>query len=390
MNIDIEFISIINHPLINEVKISSRDFRILKSLAKSILSSSYITENQSRLLIKIIRENIEQIKEINPDIEFLIEHPVWSKSFRIADTTKKLYIKTVDDEQLICIEFAFSNFLRKQLINIGETLDNFRQSTSTNKIYYVDLTEKNIVGLVEKLSPLKFEINDTLRHYYNVIKSWSKQDIIDQYKLNTIADSNFKEKLSLDLGLDTPLTEDIIADRSIRYQYFVTKKDNPISLTEIISHRNTRHIWVNDQDYQLDEVITSLIELKRLPILFVFDLANCYNQLLAVHKALTMCDITTGIGIYFRVNNNAACGQFNTFISEQQYNAHLDENINVVGIPNGKVPKFFIKDRWQPMSVISLENSLRNNKTSVFLNCCDLIINYSKNEPLIPARSIWA
>lgn len=390
MNIDNEFLSIIDHIPNDTDKISGRDLRILKSLAKSIVSSCYITENQSRLLIKIFKENIGFIKTINSDIETLIDVPIWSRPFRITDTTKRLYLGVLDNEPYLHIECAFSNFLRKQLSIIGEEIEGFKQSTVSTRINYsATLTEKNIVTLVEKLLPLRFNIDETIRDYYKIISAWTRKEICNQYLLTTITDSTFKEKLLEDLGIDTPLTTDIIADRSIRYQYFAEKKENPQTLIELIAHRQSKHIWIPKQ-HKLSSVLESLVELKRLPVLFVFDMSNCYNQLITVHNALKECNIDSGIGIYFRVNNNTQNGEFNKLISDYRYNAHLDKNINIVGIPNGKVPKFFLKDQWQPMSVISLDNSLKNNKTSVFLNCCDLIISYSNSEPLISARAPWA
>ena len=41
------------------------------------------------------------------------------------------------------------------------------------------------------------------------------------------------------------------------------------------------------------------------------------------------------------------------------------------------------------MSVISIGNPLRHSKTAVYANCCDLIIAYTDNEPIIESRNEW-
>jgi hypothetical protein len=81
--------------------------------------------------------------------------------------------------------------------------------------------------------------------------------------------------------------------------------------------------------------------------------------------------------------------EFNKFIADKQYNAQLDQSTKIVGVQNGKIPKFFLKNDWKPMSVISIGSSLKQTKTAVYANCCDLIISYSDSQPIIETRTLW-
>jgi hypothetical protein len=99
--------------------------------------------------------------------------------------------------------------------------------------------------------------------------------------------------------------------------------------------------------------------------------------------------IFTDVGIYFRLENSEIGKEFNKVIADKKYNSQLTEHTKVVGVQNGKIPKFLLKSAWTPMSVISLSTSLRNTKTSVYANCCDLVITYSDAEPLIESRIKW-
>ena len=54
----------------------------------------------------------------------------------------------------------------------------------------------------------------------------------------------------------------------------------------------------------------------------------------------------------------------------------------VAGISNNKIPKFFIKTKWYPETVISFTNSFKNNKAVVYCDKVDLIIYYCDNCPM--------
>jgi hypothetical protein len=45
-----------------EEQIQSKDSRVLRSLATSVIGHAFITENQSNLLLKILRENQKKLK----------------------------------------------------------------------------------------------------------------------------------------------------------------------------------------------------------------------------------------------------------------------------------------------------------------------------------------
>ena len=361
-----------------------KDLRILKGLAKSVSSSNFITENQGRLLIKIFRENSDKL-----EIDLVIlDNPSWSKSFRIVDRTKKLYLNTIHNELKIYIEFAFSSSIMKEISALP--IATYQWS---NRIFYTYLTEKNIVVLVDKLSKLGFEIDEQLKSYYDTITSWSKQDIVDQYKLTTNPNLNFQNYLVNDVNFNTCINRNTVNDRSIRYQYFVEKDENPDTLTSIIANRKHQKLWIDSQKYTINDVVQSLVELRRLPILFVFDTYHedaQHEQLKQISQALELAGIDTNIGIYFRFPNNPGGKLFNEFIAEKKYNCILDKDTKVAGVESGKIPKFFIKNKWVPMSVVSINNALKYSKTAIYAaNCCDLIIAYTVNEPIIETRTTW-
>lgn len=386
MYIDQLLLSLITN--INDATISSRDIRILKSLSKSIGGGYFLTEKQGNLLLRILTENNSFFK-ID---EQILKNPIWSHPFRYVDKTRRMFISTSPEsqEQVIAIEFTFASSIRKAIVNLNKKLSSSIIQHNNGK-YFAELTETNIVILVDELLKLGFEIDSKIQDFYDTITSWNVNDYIDQYQISTISYPNFKKHLTNDLGINTPLNSNIIADRSIRYQYFI--KDpitTPNNLTDLIANRLQPKIWIDRKTYTIDGLISSLVELRRLPILFVFDTRDakkCVDELQEISTALTKHSITD-IGIYFRLSNADAGKQFNEIIAQNQYNKELTLTTSVVGVQTTKIPKFMLTTDWRPMTVISIDHSLKHTKTAVYANCCDLVISYTENEPLIE-RYTW-
>jgi hypothetical protein len=180
----------------------------------------------------------------------------------------------------------------------------------------------------------------------------------------------------------------------VRYQYFSEKiEKNPENLTEKIATRSSTRLWLNKKEIILSDIFNSLSQLKRFPMLVVFDsndTKKCLEELVNLSDSLEENGIFNNVGIYFRLDNTASGKDFNQLIANKQYNCQLNEHTKIVGIANGKIPKFLLKSAWKPMSVISIGKLLNHNKTSVYTNCCDLIISWSDNEPISEMRASWA
>lgn len=373
--------------------ISKRDARVLRSLATAVNGPLFITENQSKLLLKILHENSKKIDFLGEEFSVALAQPMWSRVFRPVDKTKKMFIgKNPDDGLAIVLEFAFSSQIRKILANLNKITDGPVIGVS-NRIHQCDLTEKNIVLLVEALKPEGFEIHEDLQNHYNTIKSWSENEVKNQFLLTTMTHANFQKQITADLGISTAIDENIIADRANRYQYFAEKSEkNPENLTEIIAHRHDSKIWIDSTKYSVDDIISSLVDLKRFPVMFVFDGFAPGDQtakLEEIAKSLDKHGIYDKIGLYFRLPNNEIGKAFNELIAQRQYNSQLDKDTLVVGVQSGKIPKFFLTNEWKPMSVVSLGVTLRHSKTAVYANCCDLIISHTEKNSIIENRNIW-
>jgi hypothetical protein len=308
------------------------------------------------------------------------------------EQTKKLYISNSNDELLLTVEISYSSSLTKEIVSISKLVPGMTASVG-GKMYHADLTEKNIVTLVSRLKKLDFEIDQKIQNYYETIHAWTESEMRDRFKIDTITHANFQKQITNDLGIHTPIDQNIINDRSLRYQYFSEKSEKiPENLTETIATRLTRQVWLNKNETELFDIVNSLRVLKRFPLLIVFDSNDqkkCLEELTNLSKILEKNGIVDGVGIYFRLGNDGIGKEFNQLIANKKYNSQLDTTTQLVGIASGKIPKFLLKTDWKPMSVISIGKLLQHNKTSVYANCCDLIINWSDTQPIVEARMAW-
>jgi hypothetical protein len=379
-----------------KTRISKRDFNTLTSLATAISRPSFITEKQGHLLVKLLKENYKKLELFTEQINSAIQVPEWSKNFRHIEQIQKLKIEMdSDSESYISIEFTFNAQIKKVLNSLAKSIEG-SITVINGKNYQAELTEKNIVLIVDALAPFDFEIDEKIQNFHGIIKSWSKNNFENQFLISNIENKNFHNAITVDLGIETSIDQNIINDRSMRYQYFL---ENPKilgeNLVEYIANRPRTRLWVDMAHHSLLDIFESLKKLKRLPVLIVFenwDETKSLNHLEILDNSLEKSGLDTHVGIYFRLPNTETGAEFNQLIKNKSYNHPLDQSTEIAVVQSGKIPKFFLKSNWQPMSVIALNTKmgLRHGKTSVYSNCCDLIIEWADQPTMIDSPRITA
>jgi hypothetical protein len=370
------------------LNLSKKDFSTLTSLHDTITGSFYITENQGRLILKILKENQKKLSKFSSEIEESVTAPVWLKSFRPVESIKKFFIENIGtDDPCLVIEVTYNSQIRKMLNAKMTNLEEFGQADGF-KTFKVALTEKNIIILYELLEPLQFEIDLTINSHYTTIKSWSKSDVENQFFVDNITSKTLHKHLAQDGDTDIFKDPLVLVDRSMRYKFTTNiRKNHGENLTEHIANRSKTRVWIDKNQHSLSDIISSLKQLHRLPLMLVFEIqepAKFQEHLDTLSYALEKNEIFDNIGIYFRLANTDDGKKFNQAIANKQYNKMLDNTTQVAVVQSGKLPKFFLKNTWTPMSIINIDPRMgsRHGKTAVYSNCCDLIIDYAAEQPI--------
>ena len=370
-------------------QIANRDKKVLISLARQIASGQFLTENQSKLLIKILKENDQHIFDPTSTTRNIIENPTWSQPFRVIEQVRKIFLAKDHDSRII-VEFTHNKRLRQQITDLNKTIEGQMLSINARQ-YSVPLTEKNLYQIVNAFKSHGFVIDQIIMKFYEEISEiCSKKST--QFDVFNLTNEKLITAVHDEVGQISDDNLIMLNDRSLKFQYTIFPKNPEISLKNSLANRPSPRVWIDSNTTSLDDLVTALYELNRLPVLFVFnghESKECLQNLKKLEKSLKNNNIDSGVGIYFRFDNGTDYNkEFNASISSLGYNAKLDNTTQVAGIANNKLPKFMIKNGWYPKSVISFSNNFKGNKTSVYCDAVDLIVYYNDKRPLGGADAI--
>jgi len=366
-----------------DAAIPTRDKKILISLSKQIISGRFLTENQSNLLVKILKENLQFILSNNSDATVLLDTPRWSQQFRVLAQVRKIYLSKSDNGQIL-VEFTYNKRLRQMITDINKLIEGQLLSVSSTQ-YSIPLTEKNIFTVVKTFKSSNFEIDSILMKFYEEIVEILKKPNA-QFEVFNITNEKIISSIKNEIGDITEENITLLNDRSHRFQYSIFQKNPEKSVANALANRKSTRVWIDSTATQLGDVIDSLVSLKRFPLLIILDGHNSSDSLQNIKKlenSLKHVNFDNQVGIYFRFDNATGSNkEFNGAISELKYNTPLTEHTMVAGIANNKLPKFMISSNWRPKSVISFSNNFKNNKTSMYCDDVDLIVYYNDKCPL--------
>jgi len=366
-----------------DAAIPTRDKKILISLSKQIISGRFLTENQSNLLVKILKENLQFILSNNSDAAVLLDTPRWSQQFRVLAQVRKIYLSKSDNGQIL-VEFTYNKRLRQLITDINKLIEGQLLSVSSTQ-YSIPLTEKNIFTVVKTFKSSNFEIDSILMKFYEEIVEILKKPNA-QFEVFNITNEKIISSIKNEIGDITEENITLLNDRSHRFQYSIFQKNPEKSVANALANRKSTRVWIDSTATQLGDVIDSLASLKRFPLLIILDGHNSSDSLQNIKKlenSLKNVNFDNQVGIYFRFDNATGSNkEFNGAISELKYNTPLTEHTMVAGIANNKLPKFMISSNWRPKSVISFSNNFKNNKTSMYCDDVDLIVYYNDKCPL--------
>ena len=271
----------------------------------------------------------------------------------------KIYLKTRGSIKFIYIEIDTSKkSIKKKIDKLMDVCVLMYDDVCDT--YCAELTEKHIVKIVDCFGSYKhIDIADQIRQFYDTIMSWDKKDVRSQFDITDEIISMIQEEIG-----DIEISPHILADRSIRYQYNKIPTDGN-SLIDIIANRESVNVWADNNVYSLVDLVNALMDLQRLPILITYDVR---------HQSLNFFDEMVdalGADVVDKI-----------LISSQTV---VDPSDKIVIV--SKFTARMLNTEWVPKSVISYNSSLRNCKTAIYANRCDLRISYTAAKPLIKTKT---
>ena len=164
-------------------------------------------------------------------------------------------------------------------------------------------------------------------------------------------------------------------DRGIMNGYAI-HREIPQGLTETIAYRSTSDIYIDPDVWNLSEVINSLQQLDRFPLVVLIDSDDSYRQVLDVHSKLTFIPDSQQ-SILFRASDSKNA-ILNTYV-KGKLNNWVDNNTKVVYISKSKLPKLLLKTEYKPICSLAITSQrLSNTLESYVIFNCDCIIYTDK------------
>lgn len=363
-----------------EDNFSKVDKKILTSLSNQLKKGVFLTEKQANLLVKIFKENRETIKKVEANVNAILSENSWSKPFRKLERFRKIEVDK-NNPNIFVLKFSFNTRLIEKTRKLLSKLDN--NSVTSDNSYLIYLSEKNLKLVLDEFINEDFEIDEHLLNYYKEIKQIEKESK-NFFEIFSTTNAKLKSAVINELGEITENNLLMIHDRKIKYQYTVSKKLKGNSLNERIANRPDKSVYANSEKIKFTEILSSIKDLDRFPLLLVFEGSNKkdVSYLTKIKEAVDELGLLGDIGIYFRYDTKDDELKFNEKVSNLEYNKYLGENTIIAGLANFKLPKFIVKNQWKPNSIISFTNKFKSNKSYVYFSSVDLIIYYTNFQNL--------
>ena len=149
-----------------------------------------------------------------------------------------------------------------------------------------------------------------------------------------------------------------------------------LPLTKKLIQREKTHVLVKPQEFTINNLVESVLELYRFPLLIVLDERSAADELFEFNRAFSGVIPNESMTVMFRLDNKDQDAlEFNRYIKEHNLNNPVDKSTKIVYINNNKVSKPLLSSNWKPITAITT-NSRQNNKVETYLGELDLVMHY--------------
>jgi len=365
---------------------SKKDEVLMFSLGKQVLRQTALTDRQHELAKKKLLEYKEQFDVYGFD-DFEKDLDSLRMPIRSINRQKLISLKQINDKIYIAVRFPFSKKMIKH-IEFLQRLQPKKNYDSKTKTHLIDFSEKTLFEIVSKLKDCNFEIEEDVKEIYGILK------IMDDDKENNAPGiygfeiKNLHAK-AIDYAVTSigePNVDNLVAYKDRENLLGLKHFDNvelqkAISnlqpLTKKIMQRTNSMIFIDDNEYTFNNIVESVLELYRFPLLIVLPKDNEYDVLSHTYKSFKNIIPNESISVLFRLDNDSEEGRdFNQFVKKNELNSPLDNSTKIVYISSNKIPKPLIASDWYPELGIVIKNFRLMRNIQTYIENIDLVIHY--------------
>ena len=367
-------------------KLHEDNHKIMFSIAKQVMKGTALTQRQYDLVKKLLVEYYKpQFEAHEIDLEECLD--------KLRTPLRKIndehWIKLLDykEMKMLVIRFPFNKKVIKYIEELKNSVD--KEYFYENHKHFFPYEEKYIWKLVTIANKFdkKFTIEDTVQDIYDKLVEFNnnKADYIPgiyNYKIRNMPQRGIDYCTNT---LGEPCKENFYKYYDRRFMFGFEHMDpmnlaesqNDISsLTVKLINRQGTTVIIDKRTWTLDQVLKSIHELDRYPLLIVLDKNYAMDEISQLHLRFKNYIAPTEMSVMFRLDSNPKGNLFNHFIREQRLNNIVDKQTKIVYISTNKVPKPLIKTNWRPIATFTLGSKKNYTKVDGFVADTDLYMQY--------------
>lgn len=359
--------------------IDKSDHTIITSIARQVFKGTALTDRQLALMQSKLQIYREQFTNLDWDFDFAVENV--RQPLRHIDRTK--YIKRIDDK--IEIRFPFRKTEIMLVQEVAYNAEGYHHEKGSHKHRFV-YNEVNTFKLLNKFINKDFEIDQELLDVYNEIKEIYNNPNeylsgISNMQLVNI-DAKLQSIIQKELGELTPETVTKFIDRKFRYGFDIVDDIKQTTLSEKIAARKTKTYHSQPSKELSTNILSSIWELDRFPMLVILDANNAEDQLYEMANYYRDILEPEQQSVLFRLEDKNA--GFNQLVKDRKLNNWVDKSTKIVYISTNKLPKIIVNNEWKPITTFTYSSRYdRSIEHYVSFNC-DLIVY--REEEISPLR----
>ena len=386
------------------IEIADKDKKLLLSIAQATFKGKALSDRQYDVVKKILINGYKQdFLDRNVDLDSSVNNI--RKPLRKIDRSEYIAIENYSDnlsgagwqfysEQGKClvVRFPFNMKYSKLITEIKKFILYPSEVYKTDNYKHIlPFNETIVYKTIGMFKDLIKDIDPVLMNIYNEIDSWLQNKHKYVPGVYNFAIENTPNTIVEPLvnKLGQPSNENLFLyydkREQVGLQHFDQEaleqsKQHLKPLTKKILQRNQSLIQINKKEHALPEVLDTLLELKRFPLLVILDDKDPLDQLVQFHNLTKNIIPNEKISVLFRKENCKDGRHFNDYVKTQKINNKLDINTEIVYINNKKIPKDLIREVWEPECVISLGSVRHYNKIDKLIHQYDLTIHYDRED----------
>lgn len=379
----------------SKMQIESSDATIMYSVARQTFKGTALTDRQYALMKEKLQTYRDQFTALDYEFDIAIEtlrHPLRnidrSKYIKIVNHedaigSKRVYESYKAKWQWIKIRFPFSKKLITDLQSMKIDENEHMHDKGSHEHFFL-LNEKNLHSIIKTFKDKNFDIESKLLEIYTQLDNLNEYDHVPCVHNNTLKNlvPAAQKYLETDLGSYTAENAFLYQDRSRLYGLRFIDSQIDYSFCSILSSkiakRTKSKILVKPEEFNFDQLVNSLLQLKRFPVVILLNDKDPYSNLHDTYQSFRNIIDSSEVSVQFRLPSNES-GGFNEYISENNLNNKVDKNTKLVYTIQDKLNKPLLQSDCFPKTIMLLESTRVNHRVDLWLDQFDLVIHYDNN-----------